>query len=40
VTGAKETEALGKAIENIYPFLLEFRKKNLVISSAPLAKEN
>ena len=33
VTGAKTAEALGMAIENIFDHLLEFRKKNLVVSS-------
>lgn len=33
VTGAKTAEALGMAIENIFDYLLEFRKKNLVVSS-------
>lgn len=32
ITGAKNAESLGRAIENIYPHLLEFRKKNMVIS--------
>jgi transcription initiation factor TFIID TATA-box-binding protein len=34
VTGAKTAEALGLAIENIFDFLLEFRKKNLIVSTA------
>jgi transcription initiation factor TFIID TATA-box-binding protein len=33
VTGAKTAEDLSSAIENIFDFLLEFRKKNLVVSS-------
>jgi transcription initiation factor TFIID TATA-box-binding protein len=31
ITGAKNGEALGAAIENIYEYLLEFRKKNVVV---------
>jgi transcription initiation factor TFIID TATA-box-binding protein len=33
ITGAKTSEALSGAIENIFESLLEFRKKNLVVSS-------
>lgn len=33
ITGAKTAEALSSAIENIFDSLLEFRKKNLVVSS-------
>lgn len=33
ITGAKTAEALSSAIENIFDHLLEFRKKNLVVSS-------
>jgi transcription initiation factor TFIID TATA-box-binding protein len=33
VTGAKTAEDLSSAIENIFDYLLEFRKKNLVVSS-------
>ena len=33
ITGAKNADALGTAIENIFDYLLEFRKKNLVVSS-------
>lgn len=33
ITGAKTAEALSSAIENIFDYLLEFRKKNLVVSS-------
>lgn len=33
ITGAKTSEALSGAIENIFDSLLEFRKKNLVVSS-------
>jgi transcription initiation factor TFIID TATA-box-binding protein len=33
ITGAKTSAALSGAIENIFDSLLEFRKKNLVVSS-------
>lgn len=33
ITGAKTADALSGAIENIFDHLLEFRKKNLVVSS-------
>lgn len=33
ITGAKAPEALGTAVENIFDHLLEFRKKNIVVSS-------
>jgi len=33
ITGAKTADQLGNAIENIFDHLLEFRKKNLVVTS-------
>lgn len=33
ITGAKSTEIVQQAIENIFPLLIEFRKKNVVINS-------
>eukprot|EP01038_Epipyxis_sp_PR26KG_P015946 gene15946-21636_t len=33
ITGAKDVNSIQRALENIHPHLLEFRKKNLVITS-------
>lgn len=33
ITGAKTAEALGMAVENIFDHLLEFRKKNLIVTA-------
>lgn len=33
ITGAKNAEALGAAVENIFDHLVEFRKKNIVVSA-------
>ncbi len=34
ITGAKDPSALSAAIENIFDHLMEFRKKNLVVTSS------
>jgi acetoin utilization deacetylase AcuC-like enzyme len=34
LTGAKTLENLTEAFENIYPHLLEFRKKNVIVTQA------
>ena len=34
VTGAKSEESLQQAVENIFPILLEFRKKNVLVSTS------
>ena len=33
LTGAKNTDDLGAAVENIFDSLLEFRKRNLIVSA-------
>jgi transcription initiation factor TFIID TATA-box-binding protein len=33
LTGAKNTDDLGTAVENIFDSLLEFRKRNLIVSA-------
>lgn len=33
VTGAKDTDSLGAAIENIFDHVLEFRKRNVVVTA-------
>jgi len=33
VTGAKSEDSLRSAVENIFPILLEFRKKNVIVST-------
>ncbi len=33
ITGAKAAESLGQAVENIFDHLVEFRKKNLVVTA-------
>ncbi len=33
ITGAKDPQALGDAVENIFDHLVEFRKKNIIVSA-------